>query len=580
MSHVWHYIEYTGNTLIFLLAGLITGKSIWSAGTDFHGQIGWEDALWVLVMFVCMTLIRAIMMALFFPALKRIGYGTNLKDIFFMTWGGLRGAVGLALALVLRGSLERGNDCSPAAPIEACDPNGMRVILMVSGLAALTLIINGVSSGPILKWLDMISDTPAKKTLLEKIRLDIAKSLREEAVEMVNAHGEHSHPEQNIQQLRQHVSIMRAENEHRDTSSSLIEDWTQKLADSNVCFTSMLRELFLSALLQQYWEQIKVGRLPRKSVAAHKLLVSVHSTIDGGRGLGTPLHDWQFLGVEPSGSSKPTGFEAILTLMKLPLVYTLRACSKVACYDRPALPSSSHRCCDFVHDFFFEYNQTKLIKEAENLFYMLTSFIQAHEHTQKMLTTMFGEGGGSEYLKTVLAESRAEVETAKKTLERVDKDCDTCKAVHQHAAAFQLPRIMLLKQAHNIEQYKHQGILNEKDEMVLMEEVTENLVSISYQHKRLFAHKLGHQEKVLMKQARSALRSSSRNIWNSRTRIKKHRTDAPQFIDEGDEGDEDLAASEAVVGGSTVRIPLTHRVAGNTSADIAVTTISGSVAVV
>ena len=39
------------------------------------------------------------MVVLFSPLLTRMGYGLPWKDAVVMIWGGLRGAVGLALAL-------------------------------------------------------------------------------------------------------------------------------------------------------------------------------------------------------------------------------------------------------------------------------------------------------------------------------------------------------------------------------------------------------------------------------------------------------------------------------------------------
>ena len=39
------------------------------------------------------------MIALFSPVLRHTGYGLTWKDGIVMTWGGLRGAVGLMLAL-------------------------------------------------------------------------------------------------------------------------------------------------------------------------------------------------------------------------------------------------------------------------------------------------------------------------------------------------------------------------------------------------------------------------------------------------------------------------------------------------
>lgn len=48
------------------------------------------------MIFLCL---RALVIILFSPFLTRLGYGLPWKDAIVMIWGGLRGAVGLALAL-------------------------------------------------------------------------------------------------------------------------------------------------------------------------------------------------------------------------------------------------------------------------------------------------------------------------------------------------------------------------------------------------------------------------------------------------------------------------------------------------
>jgi hypothetical protein len=85
MDHVWHTIEYCGNTLIFLLAGLITGRHWYTSN-----EIEWMDTMRVLLMFVCMTAIRGLMMLLFYPALSRLGFGTNMNVEFVERKKGLK----------------------------------------------------------------------------------------------------------------------------------------------------------------------------------------------------------------------------------------------------------------------------------------------------------------------------------------------------------------------------------------------------------------------------------------------------------------------------------------------------------
>jgi NhaP-type Na+/H+ or K+/H+ antiporter len=60
-----------------------------------------------------------------------------------MVWAGLRGAVGLALALLVA---QTGGD----------QRAGKQMLFMVAGLAFLTLIVNGTTSGPLLEWWGML----------------------------------------------------------------------------------------------------------------------------------------------------------------------------------------------------------------------------------------------------------------------------------------------------------------------------------------------------------------------------------------------------------------------------------------
>lgn len=41
------------------------------------------------------------MVFILYPLLKRTGYGLNWKEGIVLSWGGLRGAIGLALSLTL-----------------------------------------------------------------------------------------------------------------------------------------------------------------------------------------------------------------------------------------------------------------------------------------------------------------------------------------------------------------------------------------------------------------------------------------------------------------------------------------------
>ena len=48
-----------------------------------------------------MTFIRAFVVFVFSPILRKVGYGLTAKEAAVMVWGGLRGAVSLSLALLV-----------------------------------------------------------------------------------------------------------------------------------------------------------------------------------------------------------------------------------------------------------------------------------------------------------------------------------------------------------------------------------------------------------------------------------------------------------------------------------------------
>ena len=70
-----------------------------------------------------------------------------------MAWGGLRGAVGLALAIIV--------DHDPSVSYV----DGSKVIFLVGGIATLTLVVNGTTCGWVLGRLGMM-DTPKSSTIL------------------------------------------------------------------------------------------------------------------------------------------------------------------------------------------------------------------------------------------------------------------------------------------------------------------------------------------------------------------------------------------------------------------------------
>ncbi|XP_054707117.1 sodium/hydrogen exchanger 10-like [Uloborus diversus] len=131
----WRLLSSYANTLIFMFVGVLVTVSMWHHYT-------YMDMWYILATYFALTLIRGLMVALFYPVLKKSGYGLNWKESIVLTWGGLRGAIGLALSLMLISN--------PEVDVAV---NVNKVLVQVSGIIILTLAINATTIKKIMKFI-------------------------------------------------------------------------------------------------------------------------------------------------------------------------------------------------------------------------------------------------------------------------------------------------------------------------------------------------------------------------------------------------------------------------------------------
>ncbi len=104
MKHFWEITEVLLNTLLFTLAGCVFGGMLVDADKDVEGNdILFEPQDWgyLFLLFLLLLAIRFFLIFAFYPLISNIGIGTDWREALFMSYSGLRGAVGLALALSL-----------------------------------------------------------------------------------------------------------------------------------------------------------------------------------------------------------------------------------------------------------------------------------------------------------------------------------------------------------------------------------------------------------------------------------------------------------------------------------------------
>jgi NhaP-type Na+/H+ or K+/H+ antiporter/CRP-like cAMP-binding protein len=149
LHEFWELFAFIANTLIFLIVGVVISNNIVFTANDF---------LILILLYISIHIVRAIVIAMFFPIMKKAGYGLSKKDSYVLWWGALRGAVGLALALIVAGE----------SRIDPAIRN--QFLFYTAGIVTLTLLINATTIKALLNLLGLTSVPPAKQKMIHNAR--------------------------------------------------------------------------------------------------------------------------------------------------------------------------------------------------------------------------------------------------------------------------------------------------------------------------------------------------------------------------------------------------------------------------
>ena len=128
MENFWGLAGYIANTLIFILVGVVISMRV---------DVSWTALLACVGIYAGVNIIRLLVIFLFYPVMKRCGYGLTVRECLILGWGGLRGALGLTLALIV--------SISPAIP----DEIRKQVLFYTAAIVTLTLLLNATT----VRWL-------------------------------------------------------------------------------------------------------------------------------------------------------------------------------------------------------------------------------------------------------------------------------------------------------------------------------------------------------------------------------------------------------------------------------------------
>lgn len=249
MHHFWEMMSFIANTVIFLLVGVVIASRL--NVTD--------PELWLMlaVMYLGVMVIRAAVIFLFMPLLKIIGIGFNFQKAIVLIWGGLRGAVALALALAVA------QDERIATQI------GGQILFLCAGVVVLTIVINGTLMLPVLKLLGLDRLPPAKEVSVKKATVKVRHALQKFLPELQK---DEFLQEANWKKVKKNTSL-----DESVDMQTLIQKEYGKVSDHELAVAC--RRRLLETERKNYWTQFDEGYIG--ITAANKLNHAVETALDG-----------------------------------------------------------------------------------------------------------------------------------------------------------------------------------------------------------------------------------------------------------------------------------------------------------
>ena len=252
MHTVWEFLEWSFNTVLFMLAGLFF---VDRAGRTAHPS----DYGYIVLVYLFLLASRAVCLVILFPLLNKCGERQLAwEDATFMAWSGLRGALGIALGLVVIADHHH---------LHIDEETANQVFLIIGGTTTLTLMLNATTSKSILKKLGLIGVEDKDKLMtIHQLRLQMDNKLLKQITRLKHNYGI------SRSSVLNHVSLLKMDLKlikKRKAEQMLLQE------SQSQHWLSLLRNVYMDVVRVEYWHDIDSGKLPRLGSSGPYMLYTV-----------------------------------------------------------------------------------------------------------------------------------------------------------------------------------------------------------------------------------------------------------------------------------------------------------------
>jgi len=167
MHEFWELAGFIANSLIFLIVGVVIAeRSVFSV----------NDFVLLGLIYVAIHVVRIIVITVLYPFMRKSGYGLQLKEAYVLWYGALRGAIGLALALIVAGVDDQ------YIPAEIKN----QFLFITAGIVTLTLLINATTIKFLVNGLGL-TKVPAAKALMIRNAYEHLRTASENQMERIKS---------------------------------------------------------------------------------------------------------------------------------------------------------------------------------------------------------------------------------------------------------------------------------------------------------------------------------------------------------------------------------------------------------